>query len=203
MSVPERPAAVPRVITRRVAIEMAIVALGAVSNSAARALAAGVSTAAPRRLVFNPNQRAMISILAELIVPATDTPGAIQAGVPHFIETMVGDWCTGPERNLFFAGLAALDADCMRDHDVVFLSCSPKQQTQALGAAELKARAHPAASDVASDSNTPFFTTLRELTVLGYYTSELGATRELRYNPVPGHFDGDLPWTPQSRQWSS
>ena len=54
----------------------------------------------------------------------------------------------------------------------------------------------------ADDQHAPFFNKIKELTVLGYYTSEVGATRELAYNPVPGKFDGDYDYAKVGRQWS-
>ena len=207
MTTPDGTGIAPRLISRRAAMEMAILVVGTLSSSATRAMAAGVATKNTHRAVFAAPQRAMVSALAELIIPETDTPGAIEAGVPRFIENMVSEWYTDVERRIFLDGLVALDVGCVRDHGRNFIACNTQQQTQALGAAELAARDYPPADPLAKDGyfdgNTPFFTKLRELTVLGYYTSELGATRELRYNPVPGHFDGNLPWTPESRQWSS
>ena len=49
---------------------------------------------------------------------------------------------------------------------------------------------------------TPFFRTMKELTLLGYYTSQLGATRELRHSQTPGRFDGCVPLAPGDRAWA-
>lgn len=57
-------------------------------------------------------------------------------------------------------------------------------------------------SDAASRRSTPFMRTMKELTVLGYYTSEIGATKELRYVRVPGRFEGCVPLTANDRTWA-
>lgn len=128
-----------------------------------------------------------ISALAELIIPETDTPGAISAGVPGFIELMLSDWYTAEERQPFLDGLAGLDELCGAEWNLAFADCPVEQQTVALQQAE----------------GSEFFSMARDLTVLGYYTSEMGASVELRYNPVPGAYNGDYDYSKNDRQFSS
>ena len=54
----------------------------------------------------------------------------------------------------------------------------------------------------AFDARAPFFVMIKDLTVIGYFSSESGATQELRYNPVPGRFNGDVPFSEVGRRWS-
>lgn len=147
----------------------------------------------------------MIAQLAELIIPETDTPGARAAGVPEFISRIVTDWYTPTERRLFCEGLASLDNYCLAQHRRHFNACDPAQQTLALQVADLQSRSYrskAAKSFDGNDEESPFFFKLKELTVLGFYTSQVGATTELAYNPAPGRYDGDFDFAAVGRQWS-
>jgi hypothetical protein len=155
-------------------------------------------------------QRPMLDLLADMIIPDTDTPGAVAAGVPDFIALMVTEWYTDKERQIFFDGLTALDQACQEAGAEDFISASPEVRLAALSAAAADARTY-AGGGLASlaegknevDEDTPFFTKIRDLTVVGYYMSEIGATQERAYNPMPGHFDGEYDFAEVGRQWSS
>ncbi|WP_372778264.1 gluconate 2-dehydrogenase subunit 3 family protein [Litorivivens sp.] len=156
---------------------------------------------------LNETQRATCSVLAEMIIPRTDTPGAIDAGVPHFIELMVSDWYTNTERTIFLEGLATLNSYCLKEHGSPFLTCSQEDQIAALTHMEVlasgyksKLSAMPFAKEV--DEHVPFFGKLKELTVIGYYTSEVGAKQELIYQPMPMEYR-DIEFREVGRQWSS
>lgn len=141
---------------------------------------------------FTPLQRSTIAAIAEQIIPATDTPGAKDAGVPRFIELMVANWFNDNERSAFIAGLDSF----MTTTDGEFAALPPAQQLALLEQAE----------DIASDSDwyelgntlriwddsAPFICQLKELTVLGFFLSRVGATQVLRNNPM-GSFKGDVP----------
>ena len=141
---------------------------------------------------FNDEQRAAISAAAEQVIPITDTPGAADAGVGRFIELMVSDWFNDAERELFDAGLADLQARAAGD----FASLPRTEQLQLLEQLESEAGDAQwyALGNVTRvwDSEAPFICQFKELTVLGYMLSEVGATQFLRVNPM-GSFSGDIP----------
>ena len=89
---------------RREILKMAAVVLGGtLSGSLSAAVMAGVNASGEvSRQLFDASGRKSLVILAELIIPETDTPGAVAAGVPDFIELMVSDWYTDTERTLFW-----------------------------------------------------------------------------------------------------
>ncbi len=184
-------------------------ALHVTSPSLARAMAegfAGASSAASSCL--EQGQRKLCTVLAELIIPTTDTPGAISAGVPAFVEMMVCDWYTATERKIFLDGLNALNKDCQDRHSAAFLEVSEKQQIMALHRQEDLAAAYEAPQDATSflmpkeDEHVPFFDKLKELVVIGYYHSEVGAKQELIYKPMPMEYR-EIPFAEVGRQWSS
>lgn len=183
---------------------------GAVSGSLARAVIASSSgRRAPRKPVFDDTTRSMVVIISELIIPTTDTPGAIAAGVPDFVEMMVGEWYTNTERAAFLQGLRDLDAWCGSEYGVVFLQASEAQQVAGLEAFEqraveqLKASENAIESPGKVDENAPFFTSIRELVIVGYYTSEVGAWQEHKLFRMTPEYDGDYPLArANGRQWS-
>lgn len=181
-----------------------------VGSPTLRVIAGEVPTASASRVVLQGHQPEMVRVLAEMIIPATDTPGAIEAGVPRFIEMMVADWYTDTERGIFLDGLAALDASCRNAYGQDFLGCSVEQRVAALSEAEKNAAGYVsplppgflAAMAKLIDERTPFFAKLKELTVVGYFSSELGATEFLEYNPMPMRYDGDFDFAEVGTHWS-
>lgn len=133
-------------------------------------LAAANLDAMPANRVLDGSERAMLASISELIIPETDTPGAIEAGVPQFVELILSDWHTAEERQPVLDGMAKLDADCRAAFGKSFVDCGEDEQTDALAATE----------------GSTMFTTLKSLVVNGYFTSRLGATSQPGYNPMPG-----------------
>lgn len=189
---------------------MAVLLGGAVSASALQAMSDGVNGHKEiLQSIFSPSQRKQCAVLTELIIPTTDTPGAIEAGVPHFVELMVSDWYTEREQDIFLAGLTSVDNYCRLTFKKEFLQCEPGQQVRALEHTQTESEAYKPRADSAEnglqkqeDEETPFFHKIRELTVLGYYTSEVGAKQELCYLPMPMRY-GDIDLAEVGRQWSS
>jgi hypothetical protein len=191
-------------------MKIAATLLGAgLSGSLSQNVMAGLlPTDKPARAVFDEITRKKVAVLAEMIIPQTDTPGAIEAGAPAFIEMMVGDWFYDGERTIFFDGIKALDASCKQKYGRDFLGCDEGQRVEALKDAEKQAAAYKSDApmfDISQkfvDQNTPFFTKLKELTVVGYFTSEVGAKQALSYNPMPMRYDGDVDFSTLGREWS-
>jgi len=155
-------------------------------------------------------QRRIIAAMAEVIIPRTDTPGAIDAGVPKFIELLAANWFNDQERATFEAGLADMETRIPREYGAPFDQLSPGQQLEIMEALE-DAAADSDWYDLAGgstrdfrefNSDAPFICQVKELTIWGFFTSEAGGTQVLRYNPMPMHFDGDLPLSPDDSAWS-
>lgn len=187
---------------------MAMMASALASPSLLHAVVSGVDG---RELIrtprLNEQQRRMCALLSEMIIPETDTPGAIAAGVPHFVELMVSDWYTDTESMIFLDGLNQLDEFCQQHRAPNFLSADREMQHAALDymqdvADDYKSKAGGSLLSSGTDENTPFFSKLKELTVIGYYTSEVGATQELSYQPMPMDYR-DIELADVGRQFTS
>jgi hypothetical protein len=198
------------VITRRAAIaRVAYLLGGAVSASTVAGVLAGCdrlgSEAAGSALSADQNE--LVASLAEYILPETDTPGARSAGVHDFIDVMMTDYYPAEDRDRFLAGLTRLGQRSERTYGVPFLEADSAQQLDLVVA--LNRQAFQDASADAPDSDwdpedvgrQSFFRTFKELVLVGYYTSEPGATLELRMNPL-GSWTGDLPYADIGRAWA-
>lgn len=144
----------------------------------------------------------MIAPLCDLVIPRTDTPGAVDVGVPAFVREVIANWLTDTEFSVFTQGLRALDGQAHKHYTRAFIQCSHAQQTALLTQAQARAhdyhRAHPAPATSDSlidktplDPNTPFFTRLRELITVGYQTSETVVRTRMVYLPVPNRYEGE------------
>ena len=169
------------------------------SSSCSRAIISGAALdGEPALPVLGVEQLQKVAVVAELIVPETDTPGAIAAGVPAFIHRIVAEWYTPAEREVFLDGLVTLDAESRRQLGSSFLALTSADQTAVLRTFETQMRRGVREPGRAG----PFFAKMKELTVLGYYTSEVGSQSELVYRPVPGAYDGHAHFAENSRQWA-
>jgi hypothetical protein len=139
--------------------------------------------------------------IAEAVLPATDTPGAREAKVHEFIDLLLTDWLSDEERNRFLIGLAELDAACREQTGAPFPELSPELQLDFLRPYdEAAVAARHARQD--DDDPLPFFGTMKEMTLVGYYTSEIGMTRELQHRLVFQSFDGCVHVDQVGRAWA-
>ena len=143
---------------------------------------------------FTSEQRALVAVLSEGIIPTTDTPGAIAAGVPGFMEMMLADWYEPTDRNEFMAGLGVIDGYARVRYGRHFAGLNPAAQDAILTLA--MERAIPGLS-------SRFFEHSRQMVILGYYSSEIGCKQERIYLPVPGRYDGAYPYAEVRRVFSS
>jgi glucoside 3-dehydrogenase (cytochrome c) hitch-hiker subunit len=154
---------------------------------------------------FTASQRTLVAAMAETIIPRTDTPGAIDAGVPRFIELMVARWLNDEEKTIFEAGLHSMETDIPKKYGKPFDELDSAQKLAILE--ELEASASDSSwyelGNVLRgfESDAPFICQMKELTVWGFFTSELGSKEVLRYNPMPMRFDGNFPLSTEESTW--
>lgn len=154
---------------------------------------------------FSREQRELVASLSETIIPRTDTPGAIDAGVPRFIEAMVAEWLTAAEREIFDAGLALLADRAVAEQGAPFQQLQQDARIELLESLESEAgdSSWYELGNIRRDfiTDAPFICQLKELTIWGFFTSEVGGTQVLRYESMPMRFDGDTPLDPNDGSW--
>ena len=185
-------------LTRREALKrVAWLMGGTVSASAILAIQKGYSATTPagrKPSILTPPQMSIVSAVAEIMIPRTDTPGAIDVGVPGFIDLMLAEVYAQTDREHYLAGLADFDAAAPTEQGKKFLALEPAQQL-----ALVRKFHDPAviedqrAARLRDDLQRPFILMTKELTLLGFFTSEAGATQVLQYVAVPGSYHACLP----------
>jgi len=179
---------------RREALRKTAMLMGAaVSASTVAAFLYGCKTRPDltyKPVFFNKDQALLISEASEIIIPKTDTPGAIEVGVPNFIDTLIKDCYKEEDQKKFLDDLNEFDQNAIKVFGNRFIEGSPEQQLD-----YLKKVHDEAVNAKKADSKTPqqFILKLKELTMLGYFISEPGATQVLQYIPVPGSYKGCIP----------
>jgi len=156
-------------------------ALGRAAHRRARARAGAA--------VLDPHQAETVATIAEMIIPATDTPGARAARVPEFIDLMVAEWLADDDRGRFLAGLADVDARSRDLFGTDFVAASEPQRGAILAGLDAEVAALRRAK---AKPEKHFFHQIKSLTLYGFYTSEIGAA-ETHVEIIPGSYDGCVP----------
>ena len=155
---------------------------------------------------LGPQQNAMVVTMTDLIIPATDTPGAKGARVNEFIDVVLTEWASDEERKHFLDGLAEVDKRSTELFGKGFNDASVDQQTTLLRAMDDAAMAAHSGVRRARHGNTipeerdkqlqgNFWDVFKGITVHGYYTSEVGYTQEEHLQIIPGAYHGCVPIT--------
>jgi len=141
-------------------------------------------------LILTEHQNAVVTTLAELIIPETDTPGATAAQVNRFVDVMLAEWFDDDERAEFSRGLVELDARSANTFGTPFLELEEAQQVGLLRRLDDEVTALRQAEQPTQDH---FFSRMKWLTLYGYYTSEVGATEELQQAIIPFRYEPCAP----------
>lgn len=131
---------------------------------------------------LSPQQNAVVTRLAEIIIPETDTPGATTAKVNEFVDLLLTEWYSTTDRDQFLAGLADIDARGVQAHGAGFADLGAEHQIAIVRS--LDGERGP------DGSGESAFRTLKGLTVYGYFTSEIVVKDVLKNQLIPGRFDG-------------
>lgn len=136
--------------------------------------------------------------VAETILPRTDTPGAKDAQCGDFIVRFAQACYTPEQQAILLSGVATLDARMQAAHGIGFVQASAQQRVALLNVVDMQAKQQ------ASDPRQPphYFTLLKQLTLYGFFTSEPGATQVARYQPVPGPYQGCIPYQEGEGFWT-
>ena len=217
-----------RLIDRREAIRRVSALLGGVAFVGGSALLAAAEKAGsllegmPGE--FSADQIALLDEIAETILPQTKTPGAKAAKTGVFMARMVTDCYSPAQQKVFREGMRRLDDAMKKANQVPFMAATADQRLAVLTALDveqlrvMEARdaanrkrlglaplpgAPAAAPEADIDAPAHYFRMMKELALLGFFTSEAGCTQALRYIEVPGRFDPCLPYTPGESAWAA
>jgi hypothetical protein len=193
-------------ITRREAILRVSAMLGGVALVGQGAMLAGCKQQTPDSAAFSKTDIAFLDEVAETILPETATPGAKAAGVGPFIAMMVVDTYDAGEQKLFRDGLQTLEDECREMHGESFMSATPAERLlllEKLDAEQVEyMRKVEYRNGVKTDSAPHYFRMIKELALLGYFTSEIGYTQAMRYEETPGRYDPCVPHKPDEKTWA-
>lgn len=159
---------------------------------------------------LSPAQNDLVVSMIDLIIPATETPGAKGARVNEFIDVILTEWATPEERQHFLTGLAGVDHESNALFGKNFVDCAAPQQTSLLQTMDQAAMAKSARDmdlghleprnpvhrrDRDRQLKGNFFKVFKRITLHGYYTSEIGFAQELKLRIIPGSQHGctDIP----------
>ena len=168
--------------------------------------------------LFNADHVAFLNEVADTILPTTSSPGAKAANVGQFMAVMVRDCYTPADQKTFLDGLSKLNDASKKQFNGKFLDLTPKQRTDVLVALDKEQKEYTTKQykEIEADMlkhkgdahyNAPeipnhYFRMIKELTLLGYFTSEVGATKALRYVEIPGRYDGCMPYKKGDKAWA-
>lgn len=137
--------------------------------------------------IFTSAQVKLLNEIADTIIPTTDTPGAKAAKVGQFIAVIVSDCYDANNQKLFMDGLVKIDAESKGRYGKTFLKCSPKLRHDHL--AELDAAQKAFQKSKKKEEPNHYFRVIKDLVLWGYFTSEIGATKALRFLEYPGRYE--------------
>lgn len=211
-------------ITRREAIHRVTALLGGAALIGGSSLLASCTrdrTAAQAGVgTFSAGDIALLDEVAETILPETTTPGAKAAKTGAFMALMVTDTYKPEDQTVFRAGMKQLDDASKKESGKGFMAATPEQRLALLEKLDKEAKdyhdskeARKRAAETEQKTMPPdttkveepehYFRMMKELTLLGYFTSEIGCTQAQRYAETPGKFEPCVPYTPGETSWAA
>ena len=150
---------------------------------------------------FDAETIALLNEMGETILPQTSTPGAKEARVGEFMAIMVKDCYTEKDQGIFRQGLKRLEKRCKDETGKTFIDCTHEERTAFFIRMDTLQQAYMKAKTPEQPSH--YFRMIKELTLLGFFTSEVGSTKAMRYIESPGKYDGDVPYKKGDKAWAN
>ena len=150
---------------------------------------------------FSPEDISFLDEVGDTIIPATDTPGAKDAKIGDFMHTIVRDCYEKENQQIFVDGMTKLNDASKKMNGKSFLESSPTERKTLLIALDKEQKAYTAGKKPADPAH--YFRMMKELTLLGYFSSKEGATQALRYVAVPGKYEGCIPYKKGDKAWAT
>lgn len=150
---------------------------------------------------FSEDDILFLDEVADTILPATKTPGAREARVGAFMQVMVNDTYELKDQEIFHKGIAQLNDACKKTTKKSFMEADATERTALLIGLDTEAKAYEKAKKEKDPHH--YFTMMKQLSLFGFFTSEVGATQALRYKAVPGRYDGNVPYQKGDKAWAT
>ena len=165
---------------------------------------------------FTPDDVILFNEVAEVILPRTDTPGAKDANVGLIALVLANDCYTNSQRKAFSDGLKQLNSLSQQEYGKPFLLLDDKQKLAFVKQLDQQAKdfnhsikmyyvgTSPFERDAVDADPVPhFFTLIKQLTLFCFFTSKVGATKVLRFEAIPGTYNGALEYKKGDRAWAT
>ncbi|MDH3649306.1 MAG: gluconate 2-dehydrogenase subunit 3 family protein, partial [Saprospiraceae bacterium] len=134
---------------------------------------------------FTTEQSETIAMIAEAIIPKTETPGALDAKVHRYIDELANNVFSEKRQEELLDGLSGFDAHCKELYFRTFAKLRDDQRAEYL----MKLHEESQAKERSRGDSPSFFSSMRQLTIAGFCTSEIGATQVLKHDPIPGSYE--------------
>ena len=188
-----------RLINRREAVRRIALLMGTAVVASEAMLRGGTVAGKEGAAPFTDADRALLDAVGDTIVPETDIPGAKAVGIGAFMTMMVSDCYNAKQHAVFADGLVRIDKACRAKFSRSFLEATPEQRLALCN--ELDAEQGARTPTKPRSVPEHYFRMMKELALIGYFSSEIGATRAVKYVEVPGAFHGDYPYKKGDRAW--
>jgi hypothetical protein len=150
--------------------------------------------------LFSADDILLLDEIGETIIPATDTPGAKAANIGAFIAKQVSDCYDDQHQKIFTQGLITLNNQCTEKTGKSFLENDAANRLNFLNTLDVEQKIY--SREEKNKDNPHYFRLMKELTLFGYFTSEIGAKQALRYIEVPGRYEGCIPYKKGDKAWA-
>jgi hypothetical protein len=168
---------------------------------------------------FTPANIALLDEVGETILPATSSPGAKAAQVGEFMKVYVTDCYSAANQDVFIKGINQLDEASKKLNGKSFMESTPDQRHGLLLSLEKEAKEFNKGPEEEDEKNREklkaenkddqfvaaprhYYTMMKQLTMVGFFTSKTGVTQAQRYVAVPGKYDGALPYKKGDKAWA-
>jgi gluconate 2-dehydrogenase gamma chain len=158
---------------------------------------------------FTQDEYKTIKSLADIIIPQTDTPGAVEVGVPTFIDQLIDQTYSTLDKESLKERLKSFESDCHAMYNKSFHACTEEQQIAWVKKQHEQAFQGESIQggsgwwNAGIGNKKPFILEMKELILLGFFTSEVGATQVLQYSMVPGPYQGCVPLEKVGKTWAT
>lgn len=151
--------------------------------------------------LFQAGDEALLDDIADTILPnTTDSPGAKEAGAGAFMMLIVEDCYEEREQKIFVEGLKKIQTESQTQFNNSFNALNAVQRYELLSVMDKTAADYESSKE--TDAPPHYFSLIKQLATFAYFSSEIGMTKALRYNPIPGRFDGCVEYKVGEKAWA-